>query len=331
LGQHLHLPYLLVIRQIYPNNTQKKIIGAIHSLMVESKYFLFIYRSKDITMIDGYGFDKSAHDRIMKILDFFANYYWRIDVEGIENLPDESGAMIVMNHAGTIALDVLMIKQAIYRRSKLNRIAWALMADFLTWTPFVGDIYWRSGSVLATWDNAKRLLEDNHIIIVCPEGTKGVGKHYSRRYLLESFDRHGFARLAIHTKKPIIPTSVIGSEEIYPVVYKNKWLGDKLGFPFIPFTFTFPLLGPLGAIPLPSKWKIKFAEPIYPETYETKGTFQEKALEQQTRFVETLYYCDEKKKLLNIAPREKAIVDDVVKIIKRNINALLNQRKNIFF
>jgi 1-acyl-sn-glycerol-3-phosphate acyltransferase len=224
-----------------------------------------------------------------------------------------------------------MIKQAIYRRSPNNRIAWALMADFLTWTPFVGDIYWRAGSVLASWDNAKRLLDDNKIIIVCPEGTKGVGKHFTRRYLLESFDRHGFARLSIHTKKPIIPTSVIGSEEIYPVVYKNEKLGQMLGFPFFPITFTFPLLGPLGALPLPSKWIIKFDRPVYPETYEKKGSLEEKALEQQTRFVDTLYYCDEKKKLQNIAPREKAIVNDVAKIIKRNINALLKKRKYIFF
>ncbi|KPA19382.1 phospholipid/glycerol acyltransferase [Candidatus Magnetomorum sp. HK-1] len=282
-------------------------------------------------MIDGYGFDKTYHNRAMKVLDFLANYYWRMDVEGIENIPDDGGAMIVMNHAGTIALDVLMIKQAIFRRSKAKRIAWALMADFLTWTPFVGDIYWRTANVLATWDNAERLLKDDQIIIVCPEGTKGVGKHFTRRYQLESFGTGGFARLAIHTQKPVIPTSVVGSEEIYPVVYKNQKLGELLGFPFLPLTFTFPLLGLLGALPLPSKWKIKFDKPIYPSSYEKKGTIEEKALEQQTRFIETLYPCDEKKKMIAAAPREKAIVNDVVKIIKRNINALRNQRKTIFF
>ncbi|MBF0452737.1 MAG: acyltransferase family protein [Candidatus Magnetomorum sp.] len=282
-------------------------------------------------MINGYGFDKTSHDLIMKVLDFLANYYWRMDIEGIENIPENGGAMIVMNHAGTIALDVLMIKQAIYRRTINNRIAWATMADFLTWTPFVGDIYWRAGSVLATWDNAKRLLNDDQIIIVCPEGTRGVGKHFTRRYQLGSFGTGGFARLATQTNKPVIPTSVVGSEEIYPVVYKNKKLGKFLGFPFFPITFTFPLLGPLGAIPLPSKWKIKFDIPIYPEDYQKKGTLEEKALEQQTRFIETLYPCDEKKKLIDMPPREKAIANDVVKSIKRNINLLLKKRKNVFF
>jgi 1-acyl-sn-glycerol-3-phosphate acyltransferase len=282
-------------------------------------------------MIDGYGFDPAYHERAMKVLDFFAGYYWRIDVQGIENIPDEGGAMIVMNHAGTIALDVLMIKQAVYRRSRTNRIAWALMADFLTWTPFVGDIYWRTGNVLASWTNAKRLLTEDQIIIVCPEGTKGVGKNYTRRYQLESFGTGGFARLAIHTNKPLIPTSVVGSEEIYPVVYKNHKLGDFFGFPFIPITFTFPLLGLLGALPLPSKWIIRFDKPIYPTDYEKKGTIEERALEQQTRFVETLYPCDEKKKIIAATSREKAIVNDVVKVIKRNINLLRNQRKTPFF
>jgi len=284
-------------------------------------------------MINAYGFDKTYHDRAMRFFDFMANYYWRIEVEGIENIPEKGSAMVVMNHAGTIALDVLMIKQIIFRKTQNQRIAWALMADFLTWTPFVGDFYWRTANILASWENAERLLKRDEIIVVCPEGTRGVGKLVTERYNLKELDKCGFARLAIHTESPIIPTTVIGSEEIYPIIWKNEKLGKFFGFPFMPVTFTFPLLGLLGAIPFPSKWIVKFDEPIYPSDY-IKGTslIEKNARQQQMKFVEMLYSCDDKKKVpFESTSEERELVHDVFMKIRKTIPQLHKKRKCWFF
>ncbi|MBF0120565.1 MAG: acyltransferase family protein [Desulfobacterales bacterium] len=256
-------------------------------------------------MIDGYGFDKAFHDNFMKLLDFMANYYWRIEVEGIENIPEDRGALLVMNHAGTIAIDVLMIKQIIYRKTPKNRIAWSLMADFVTYTPFVGDIYWRTGNVLACWENGFRLLNDDQLVIVCPEGTKGVGKHFIKRYQLVPFGKGGFARLAIQSDVPIIPISVVGSEEIFPVIYKNYPIGQLFGFPYFPVTLNLLFLGPLFFVPIPSKWRIQFGEPIYPSEYKNKG--------------------------IDIDKIDQIIAQDIENTIKRQLSEQLKKRHFIFF
>jgi len=285
-------------------------------------------------MIDGYGFDKDFHDKAMKFWDFMANYYWRVEIEGLENIPENGRGMLVMNHAGTIALDVLIIKQIVFRNTINERIAWTLMADFLTWTPFVGDYYWRTGNVLACWKNAARLLDEDKLIIVCPEGTKGVGKLFKERYQVKSFGKGGFARLAIQKNAPIIPISVVGAEETYPIVYKNEKLGEFLGFPFLPITFTFPLLGLLGAFPLPSKWHVKFDKPVDPENYvRNYSQIEKKAKDQQIKFVEDLYLypCGDRRREVESNEAEENIARDVTSVIKRNLKTLLNKRKNIFF
>jgi 1-acyl-sn-glycerol-3-phosphate acyltransferase len=139
-----------------------------------------------------------------------------------------------------------------------------LYDDFLPKTPFVGDFFSKTGGVLACWENGVRLLDSDHWVLVCPEGTKGVGKYYWDRYKLVPFGNGGFVRLALETRAPIIPISVVGPEEIYPIVYKSERLGRMFNVPYIPVTMTFPWLGLLGLVPFPSKWSIWYDEPIRP-------------------------------------------------------------------
>ncbi len=118
------------------------------------------------------------------------------------------------------------------------------------------------GCVRACQENAERLLEEDKVVTVFPEGIKGIGKRYSKRYQLQRFGRGGFIKLALKTGAPIIPAAVIGAEEIYPMLTKVTWLAKYVGIPYVPITPTFPWFGPLGALPLPSKWTIRFGEPM---------------------------------------------------------------------
>jgi 1-acyl-sn-glycerol-3-phosphate acyltransferase len=137
-----------------------------------------------------------------------------------------------------------------------------LAADLVFKTPFIGPLARKSGNTLASAEDAFRLLERGDLLGVFPEGYKGVGKLFKDRYKLQRFGRGGFIEIALRARVPIVPVSIVGSEEIYPLLYDAKTLARLFGFPYFPITATFPWLGPLGVIPLPSKWIVEFGEPI---------------------------------------------------------------------
>jgi 1-acyl-sn-glycerol-3-phosphate acyltransferase len=118
------------------------------------------------------------------------------------------------------------------------------------------------GGVPASPWNASRILESDELMMVFPEGVKGTGKPFSERYRLQRFGRGGFVEIALRTRSPIVPIAVVGSEEIYPKIADSPTLARAIGAPFVPLTPTFPWLGPLGLVPLPSKWRIEFCEPL---------------------------------------------------------------------
>jgi 1-acyl-sn-glycerol-3-phosphate acyltransferase len=116
--------------------------------------------------------------------------------------------------------------------------------------------------VRACQENAERLLRQETLLAVFPEGIKGIGKLYKERYKLQRFGRGGFVRLALRTRTPIVPVAIVGAEETNPMLLRLEAIAKPLGIPYVPITPTFPLLGPLGLIPAPTKWKITFGEPI---------------------------------------------------------------------
>jgi 1-acyl-sn-glycerol-3-phosphate acyltransferase len=160
-----------------------------------------------------------------------------------------------------------MTAVAVREHHPMKRPLRMLGADLIFQTPFLGPINRKAGNTLACNPDAERLLSSGELVSVFPEGFKGVGKPYSQRYKLQRFGRGGFVTAALNTGMPIIPVSIVGAEEIYPLIGNIKPLARALGFPYFPVTPTFPLLGPLGAIPLPSKWIIEFGEPIPTDIY----------------------------------------------------------------
>lgn len=212
--------------------------------------------------VDDYGFDPVFAERFKPIFDFLFYKYFRVSVEGIRNVPREGRALLVANHSGTVPYDGLMLQTAMSNEHPQRRVVRALAEDFVFHFPYLGVFVNRLGHVRACQENAERMLSEDRLVAVFPEGIKGIGKLYKKRYQLQRFGRGGFIRLALRTGAPIIPVAIVGAEEIHPMLAKLTWLVKDMGIPYLPITPTFPWLGALGAIPLPAKWKMIFGEPI---------------------------------------------------------------------
>jgi len=213
--------------------------------------------------VDEFGYDEDFTDHVyLPALRPLYRSWFRVETFGMHNIPDTGGALVVANHSGTVPMDGLMTSLAVHDDHPAQRRLRLLGADLVFTLPLVGSIARKTGSTLACNPDAERLLRSGELVGVYPEGFKGVGKPFSDRYKLQRFGRGGFVSAAIRTGVPIIPCSIVGAEEIYPMVGNVKSLARILGVPYVPVTPTFPLLGPLGLIPLPSKWLIEFGEPI---------------------------------------------------------------------
>ena len=213
--------------------------------------------------IDEFGFDPDFTTHLlMPMLRPLYRAWFRIDVEGAEHVPTSGAGLVVSNHAGAIAVDAVMTQVAIHDALPTPRYLRMLAADLVFKVPVLADIATRAGHVRASVPAAETLLSRGEIVGVWPEGFKGVGKPFHKRYQLQRFGRGGFVSVALRTGAPLIPTAIVGSEEIYPIIGDAKGLARLLDLPYFPITPSFPWLGPLGLIPLPSKWTIRFGEPI---------------------------------------------------------------------
>lgn len=217
--------------------------------------------------VDEFGLDRVFDAKLRPLLDFVYRRYFRVQTEGIENVPREGRAVVVGNHSGSIPLDGLMLRTALRTDHPANRDLRWLAEDFLFYLPFAGVFMNRAGAVRACQENAERLLSRDNLIAVFPEGVQGIRKLFRDRYRLQRFGRGGYIRLCLRTRAPLIPCAIIGGEEASPLLYRFDTLADLLRIPYLPVTPTFPALGPLGLLPAPTKWRIKFGEPIPFDNY----------------------------------------------------------------
>jgi 1-acyl-sn-glycerol-3-phosphate acyltransferase len=224
--------------------------------------------------IDVFGFDAGLTDAVLlPLVRPLYDRWFRVEVNGVENIPDEGGALLVANHAGGLwALDAVMTAVAVHEEHGAHRHLRMLGADLVFATPGLGALARKAGATLACNPDAERLLASGELVGVWPEGFKGIGKPFRERYTLQRFGRGGFVQTALRAGAPIVPVSVVGAEEIHPVLGNAKVLARLLNLPYFPITPTFPWLGPLGLVPLPSKWYIEFGTPI-----ETAALGDEKA------------------------------------------------------
>ena len=256
--------------------------------------------------IDDFGFDPDLTEHVMlAAMRPIYEKYFRVETRGLDNIPAQGGALVVANHSGTVPIDAMMTQLAIYDHHPAQRHLRMLGADLVFRSPLIAPIARKSGSTLACNEDAERLLSSGELAGVWPEGFKGIGKPFSERYKLQRFGRGGFVSAALRSGVPIIPCSIVGAEEIYPIVGNIKILARLLGFPYVPVTPTFPLLGPLGLIPLPSKWIIEFGEPIATDQIGAGG-------------------ADDPMLVFNLT-------DQVREVIQQTLYKLLLQRRSVFF
>ncbi|HEX2177234.1 MAG TPA: 1-acyl-sn-glycerol-3-phosphate acyltransferase [Nocardioidaceae bacterium] len=255
-------------------------------------------------VVDEYGFDPDLTSRLsMASVRPLVEKWFRVDVQGIENIPTDGGALLVGNHSGTVPIDGLVTGLIVHDHA--DRYLRMLGADLVFRMPFIGEMARKGGATLACNEDAERLLGQGELVGVWPEGFKGVGKPFGERYTLQRFGRGGFVSAALRTRVPIVPCSIVGAEEIYPLVGNMPTLARLLGVPYIPITPFFPWFGPLGMIPLPSKWLIEFGEPI-----RTDALTDEQVEDPMIVF---------------------NLTDQVRETIQQTLYALLMQRRNVFF
>ena len=211
---------------------------------------------------DEWGFDEDFADLVEPFFGFLYDRWWRVRVEGAHRVPAHGRALLASNHAGILPWDATMISVALLREHPLPRHPRFLVLNWAFDLPWISAFIRRVGGVVASPYNALRLLEQDQLVAVFPEGVKGTGKPFGERYRLQRFGRGGFVEIALRASAPIVPVAVVGSEEIYPKLADVPALARVIGAPFFPVTPTFPWLGPLGVVPLPSKWRIEFCDPI---------------------------------------------------------------------
>ncbi len=214
--------------------------------------------------VDEFGYDAAFHARLTPLVRLLYQQWWRVEAFGLEHVPLSGRLLLVGNHSGGLfPYDGVMIAEALRTHHPGGgRHARPLVEDFVYRTPFLGPLLARAGIVRASAQNARRLLRREQAVIAFPEGAKGLGKYYRDRYRLQRFGRGGFVSLALQTGAPLVPVAVVGAEEIHPVLARLDWVARGLDLPYFPITPTFPWLGALGLVPLPTKWRIVFGAPI---------------------------------------------------------------------
>lgn len=231
----------------------------------------FVYRQRELAArgpnyaVDEFGFDAQWTESFLDLFRALYRDYWRVETTGVENVPAQGRALLVANHAGVLPWDGTMIKTAVFTEHPSPRHVRALVASQFMGMPVLSWFLRRTGQAVGHPDDTRRLLERDELVLVFPEGTKGTGKSFKDRYRLRRFGRGGFVATAIRARAPIVPVSVVGSEEIYPMLADFEPLARLFDLPYFPLTPLWPWLGPLGVVPLPSKWRIQFHPPLHVE------------------------------------------------------------------
>lgn len=233
----------------------------------------FVYQQQQLARrgpnyaVDEFGFDAEFTESFLPLFKVLYRDYWRVETTGMEHVPASGRALLVSNHAGVLPWDGAMIKTSLFVEHPNPRHVRALVASLFMGMPMLGWFLRRTGQTVGHPEDTRRLLEQDQLVLVFPEGVRGTGKPYAERYKLRRFGRGGFVSTAIRAGAPIVPVSVVGAEEIYPMIADVPVAAKLLGMPYFPVTPFFPWLGPLGMIPLPSKWRIQFHSPVHVETH----------------------------------------------------------------
>ena len=211
---------------------------------------------------DSFGLEIESAMAVFTLVQYFYEHWFRVDSYGVENIPEEGAALLTPNHSGVIPIDGAMIATDLLKKMKKPRLTRAVLYNSAGFIPFVGTFFYRSGQISGARRNFEEALRQGELVAAFPEGSKGTWKGFNDRYRLRPFNM-GFMELSLIYRTPIIPTAVIGAEEQYPFMKNVEPLARMLNLPYFPVSPFFPLLGPIGMLPLPTKYSISYGEPFH--------------------------------------------------------------------
>ncbi len=214
-----------------------------------------------VSDVNEWGRSEHMRSLVRRAYDPIYKHWFRVEWEGLEKIPP-GGALLVANHAGAIPSDAPAIMHGI--ETELGRPIYGLADNFFRTVPVVGTLWNRLGGLPAHPDNAYRLLrEQDQLVLVFPEGTKGPAKTFNERYKLRRFGRGGFVEIAMRAGVPVVPIAVVGAEESMPTIVRLPTLAKAFGLPYVPLTANMLVAGPLGAVTyFPAKFKMKVLDPV---------------------------------------------------------------------
>jgi 1-acyl-sn-glycerol-3-phosphate acyltransferase len=257
--------------------------------------------------VDDWGRSERVFELMEPVLNFYYRYWFRVEVEGMQNIPMSGGALVASNHSGALPPDAPMIMQAIRNEHAHPRPLYMLGEHWFKGYPGVGMLANKIGLVAAHPANAHRLLHDEgRLVLVFPEGQKGTRKLFWQRYKLRRFGRGGFVKTAIRAGVPIVPVAVMGAEEAMPIFAHVPLLQRLTGLIYFPINHAFPHFGLLaGAMYLPAKFRIRFLEPVRFERYGPEAA-------DDVAFVQQM-------------------ADDIRSRIQDSLNEMLGRRQSVWF
>lgn len=207
--------------------------------------------------LDPYGIDRQRLGFMFTAFGLFYKQYFRCRAHGVENIPKRGRAMLVGNHSGGVALDGMMVIASAFFELDPPRLAQGMAEKFLNKLPFASEWSSKTGQFTGLPEHAVRLLNEDRLLMVFPEGARGTAKLFVERYSLVRFGT-GFMRLALQTRTPIVPFGFLGGGEALPTVANLEKVGRLLGAPYLPVT---PYLFP---VPLPARMEVHYGEPMLP-------------------------------------------------------------------
>lgn len=215
----------------------------------------------------GFGYDLFGLEKETVALAYlFARvvykHWFRVESEGHHHIPRVGRCILAGNHGGLLPFDAAMAVVDMIARLHPPRFLRSIVDTFVADIPFLNVLFARVGQVIGARQNFRELLLNEELAIVFPEGTPAIGKTFGERYKLRPF-RVGFIELALQCQAPIVPTAFVGPDEQAPILFKFEGIARRFGYPFLPITPTFPLLGPLGLLPAPVKYRIRYGEPFH--------------------------------------------------------------------
>jgi len=261
------------------------------------------YFSRYAGQEDEFGYKLETFALWEPLFRFCYEDYFKVRMQGIENIPGEGRAIVVGNHSGLLPLDGAMLTMAMCSKHPSPRRVRFLTTDWFFTVPGLREWIIETGQVRASQENAKKLLDNEELIGIYPEGLRGVGKTFRERYRVIDF-HPGFVQLDIATQTPLILIATVGGDEIFPNFVNVKEIANLVKMPFWPITLSFPWLPfPLMFIPLPVRWSMNIHKPLdlgYPPERAT-----------------------DKKLVLRIAR-------EIQYLIQKDLNQLLRERKSMF-